>query len=205
MTLKKQFEPMKFFKLELYEKFNSPNGDEVEKARKDWQSALKTYKQRISELSQIMTPRIKQLAISQFHDADVLSFRCEESDHIRWGGIPHRFVRFCAFMLRTDDSVVSVWYLVPHLDPVVPANLAISPSQSRFWLYDEVDELPPSGQNRDIDSFTEGESAQFQHSILLSGGIEITIPFSDVFIQSVPVSRVCEDDALINLPLHGDG
>jgi len=161
---------MKFFKPELYLRYNSRDDAVADRADREWEEAIHAYKQNLNKFSQKMNHHVKDLAENLcFHDAQVLSSQ---------GYLSARplqsVVRTWFISLRSNGKIVNVLYLLW-------GEARVSTAQKKWpfsklcthWLYDEVD-------------FEPDPPFLYWHRILLSDGRVISIPFFDVLIDSFP-------------------
>lgn len=172
---------MRFFTPELYTQFNSANDEEADRADEAWEKAIHAYGLHLEKLRVEMPPRLKELADQCcFHDAELLSFREEESEPLAF-----RFPAFFPFLpiailtLRQRENLILVIYLLWNKIRQSPPREGLPfSSHKRHWLYDELD-----GDARG--------PGIYWHRILLSDGTVFEIPLFDVFIQTleIPMSK----------------
>jgi hypothetical protein len=194
---------MKFFTPELYAHLNSSDDEEFERANAEWHSALKKYRENLEALWAIMPNRTRDLATKyQFHDSQILSMHVEASDKITWSGAPSfdsRRVEFFIFSLLSEFSFVSIFYVLSKPIDSDQHKLKVFSDENVAWLYDEVRAETSFGMSpMGSPSFQMGPPAvAFAHDILLSNGMEIKIPFSEVFINSIPLSKISSDKTVV--------
>jgi hypothetical protein len=61
---------MKFFTPQLYQQFNSPNGEEADRADEQWEQALRGYQKYLSEIRDRLPSQIIKLSELDLHDAE---------------------------------------------------------------------------------------------------------------------------------------
>jgi hypothetical protein len=159
---------MKYFKPELYLRYNSRDDAVADRADREWEKAIHAYKEHLSMFSERMNDRVKDLAENlRLHDAQLMSSQGYLS------ALPLRPVfRTWVMSLRSNGKIVNLFYLLW-------GEVAVSTAQkkwpfSKLWthsLYDEVDFEPDS-------------PFLYWHRILLSDGRVSSIPFFDVFVHS---------------------
>jgi hypothetical protein len=161
---------MKYFKPELYLRYNSRDDATADRADREWEQAIQTYKKHLSKFSKEMNEHInvKELAENLcLHDAQLISSR---------GFISARpfqqAVRTWILSLRSNGNIINIVYFLW-------GEAQVSTAQNKWpfsklfthWLYDEVD-------------LEQGSPFHYWHRILLSDGSVISIPFLDVFVDS---------------------
>jgi hypothetical protein len=174
---------MRFFTPQLYQRFNSLDDAEADRANDEWEGAIQAYQQHLGSLRDRMPSQVAKLADLDLHDARILS-RAEE---IQAGGpfffhdfpIPLPISNWSAVALitvRHEGDLVSLIYCLWDRLRVRPAPDEWTFSKLKeHWLYDEVDAV----------SERRGPSSPgpFLHRILLSTGVELEIPFTTVIIH----------------------
>jgi hypothetical protein len=170
---------MKFFTLDLYHRFNSPDVDEAVRADADWEDAIVRYKNYLRTYRDDLPPGAKKLAEDvNLHDAEVLG--CEY-EYLA-SGFPSSWVKFVPqppvqgpyttgsqtgaqliIFLRAADEIHVILYSLwngtePQLCEVRRAT------QRLYWLYDEI--VPDQERPR-----------HFWHSILFSDESTLEVPF----------------------------
>jgi hypothetical protein len=200
----RQFEGMKFFTPELYAKSNSPDQDVVSSAAREWDAAMERYETHLRWVTE--DPQMKEfVASAQFHDAEVLEMREHVAERANWSvhrpetWPQDRRVRVFVICLKLDNTLSVVTYLLRRPASFVRhSDERVFPAGHRHWLYDEVqidpvwvEEIGSTMRYRELPP----PRPDFQHCILFSDGVELVVPFSDVFITTVPLSRICDDVA----------
>ncbi|MGD9713074.1 MAG: hypothetical protein AB7V46_13525 [Thermomicrobiales bacterium] len=177
---------MQFFTPQLYQRFNSPDPAEEERAYEAWEQAVLAYKQQLDSVRDRMPSQLIALSELCLHDAEVI--RREETTQAS-GPIffPHEFpfpVPFsmwsavAVITLRLDGEILCLFYsLWDHIRTrEAPDNWQFSKLREH-WLYDEVQ---VHGERR----FT-----TYIHSILLSTGVVLDIPFMSVVVHRFPIPQ----------------
>jgi hypothetical protein len=177
---------MKYFTPELYQRFNSFDVDEAERADEAWDRAEAAYKERLAKIREFMPSHVVKLSELCLHDALVVS----REEHVQPAG-ECRFIDgnypFPFLALWTAVAIVSVtlgeqvvsliFCLSDHIGMKdAPAGWRFSKLQEQ-WLYDEVDML-------------HDRNGPFVHRILLSSGVTLEIPFVSVIIHKFTVPLV---------------
>ncbi len=173
---------------------------------KEWAAASETYREYLDKLLTAMRPDLKEFALiasSQFHDAEVVLNQEQTADSIIWSPLSpddyqkDRRVRFFTICLRTNDSIANVNYILRRpLSHFKHREGVFTGSVKRFWLYDEVLIDPAWYETMRRIAVQPGEPAprpDLIHCILFSDGLELNLPFSEVFHTSVLLSAVCEE------------
>jgi len=159
---------MKYFKPELYLRYNSRDDADADRADRHWEKAIHAYTEHLRTFSKKMNDRVKDLAENLcLHDARLIS---SEGYLSALPLLPH--FRTWVISLRTNGKIVNLFYLLW-------GEVAESTAQKKWpfsklsahWLYDEVDFEPDS-------------PFLYWHRVLLSDGRVISIPFFDVFVHS---------------------
>jgi hypothetical protein len=192
---------MMFFTPELYARLNSPRSEEFDRASKEWDAALGHYREEIEFLSSRMPNRIRQLATKyRFHDSEVLSMAVEtaettsRSNGLSRSGKPGEASEYFTFTLMSELWAHFVFYVLSR--PIVRkqhVDVDVFCGEKVFWLYDEVrpdPQMPSSEITPDAHGAIVSGRSNFVHGVLLSNGLELEIPFSDVFIQAIPLPFV---------------
>jgi hypothetical protein len=150
---------MKYFTPERYLALQNPDGAAMDVADANWEQAVDHYEATLQAIGPELPGSVRQMLDGFYlHDAEVLSMG-----------------------QRDDTFVIALQLDVPPHDLLTIAYaLAAAPSINRealppqfrsarpHWLYDEVELVQDGSQNR------------YLHSILLSNGWEIQLPFLDV-------------------------
>src|SRR5579884_3214898 len=106
---------MRFFTPDLYERFNSPDDGEADRAQEEWEKALQAYRRHLDEFRDRMPSSVRKLAELCLHDAEVLS-RVEEVQPVAAlvdGAFPSPFPVWSAaavLSLQQDGQIVSLFY-----------------------------------------------------------------------------------------------
>jgi hypothetical protein len=173
---------MRFFTPELYLRFNSLRDDEAIAADAEWENAICRYKSYLESIRGKMPSQVAQLAEFCLHDAEIL-LRTERQEPIDspcafppfWPWVP--WVGVFRFAVLLDEEVLSLLYFLYDHITEKPATPGWRFSKSHeHWLYDEIEFVP-------------GNDGHFIHSVLLSSGIALSIPFSTVLITHIPIAR----------------
>lgn len=165
--------PMHFFTPELYLQGNSSNDELVDQAETAWREATAAYREYLRSVDDRLSNSVRTLAKACFHDAEVLD---AVTHHLRFPPAePLPFLRFPTFTIFVKDDrgrpaciLYLLWSDVRRHAP--PAGWPF-PSESRYWLYEELEVAP------------QRSDGWFKHKILLSTGEVLDIPFVDVFIM----------------------
>lgn len=176
---------MQFFTPELYQQFNSLDAAEAERANEAWEEALRSYKQQLDAARERMPSQIVALSELCLHDAEVIKREeiVQASGPIGSFELPFPYPlpvwsAVAVITLRLDGEILTLIYsLWDHI------RLHEAPPSWRFsklrehWLYDEVHVREQRG------------IPLYLHSILLSSGIVLDIPFSSVVIHRFPIPQ----------------
>jgi hypothetical protein len=172
---------MHFFTPQLYQQFNSHDEAEAEHANEAWEQAILAYKQSLETFRDRMPSPVLALSSLSLHDAEVLA-RAEifpPSAPLFYQDIPFPISIWSAvavISLQLDGEILSLFYCL--WDRVqshaAPESWPFS-KLGEHWLYDE------------IHAQEAGKGMFYTHSILLSTGIVLDIPFSSVVIHRFPV------------------
>ena len=172
---------MNYFTPELYQRFNSFDVEEAERADEDWDRAEAAYKERLATIRPHLPSQVARLSELCLHDTLVVS-RVEQAEPA--GGffgwpppwpLPWLWSAAAIVSVVAGEEVVSLIYcLSDHIATrEAPEGWRFSKLQEQ-WLYDEVD----------IMNDTRGP---FIHRILLSTGVTLEIPFVSVLIHRFTV------------------
>jgi hypothetical protein len=177
--LKSQEEAMKYFTPELLERFRSQDDQVASVASDEWEKRLKEYEDYLCSVRSQLPSQLR-LILERYHlhDAQVL-FAASLGET-------------CQINLRLDappQNSLLLNYELIHQPSVIQHQGNLSPNLPISWLYDEVEVL--HGRSRLFLPQT-----SFQHSILLTNGLELQIPFRhfnyfQVEKQQVFVSGIC--------------
>jgi len=172
---------MKFFTLDLYHRFNSPDVDEAVRADADWEDAIVRYKNYLQTYRDELPPGAKKLAEEvNLHDAEVLG---RDFEYLATGflsswvnvlpqppvQIPYTIVSQMpaqlVIILRVADEINVILYSL--WNGTEPKLCEDRPTPNRlYWLYDEI--VPDQERPR-----------HFWHSILFSDESTLEVPFID--------------------------
>ncbi len=182
---------MRFFTPQLYQQFNSLDAAEAERANEAWDQAILAYKQQLDSVRDHLPAQIIALSELCLHDAELI-----KREEIVQASGPVIFSEFpfpvpisvwsavAVITLRLDGEILSLFYSLWDRVRIheAPDNWRFS-KLKEHWLYDEVQ---VHGERR----FT-----TFLHSILLSTGVVLDVPFLSVVIHrfSVPQAGVLGD------------
>ena len=177
---------MKYFTAELYQRFNSFDVDEAERADEAWDKAEAAYKERLARIREHMPSQVVKLSELCLHDALVVS-RVEQAepagafdffDATHPGPLPFVWTAVAIIAVTLDEEVISLIYaLSDHIHTrEAPQGWRFSKIQEQ-WLYDEVDLM-------------DDHRGPFIHRIMLSTGITLEIPFVSVIIHRFTVPAV---------------
>ena len=166
---------MKFFKPRLYLRYNSEDNAIADRADAEWERAIRAYRKHLSTFSDRMNGRVKSVAENlTLHDAEILSLQPEIPVQ-PWFQPPYS--RGAATIsLRNAGKITHLCYLLwDEVDEAPPPKgWPFSPLRVH-WLYDEIDRAEAPWPSL------------FWHRILLSDGRVLSIPFTDVIVESFPV------------------
>ncbi len=165
---------MRFFKPGLYIRYNSDDDAIANRADREWEKTIRAYKEHLATFSDQMNEGVKHVAESLcLHDAEILSFQTDIP--VRPLFQPPFSPGAAAIWLKSDGGFVSLFYLLwdEVEESAAPERWPFSKLRVH-WLYDEIDRADAPWP------------ALFWHRILLSDGRVISIPFTDVVINSFP-------------------
>ncbi len=177
---------MEFFTPQLYQQFNSLDEAEADRANEAWEQAILAYKRQLGSLRDRLPSQLITLSELCLHDAEVVKW-----EEITQAGGPMFFPPDSPFpfplsiwsavaviTLRLDGEILSLFYcLWDHIRTrEAPDNWRFSKLREH-WLYDEV-------QIHGERSYT-----TYMHSILLSTGAVLDIPFVSVVIHRFPLPQ----------------
>jgi hypothetical protein len=177
---------MQYFTPQLYQQFNSLDEVEAERANEAWDQAILAYRQQLDSVRDRMPSQIVALSELCLHDAEVIKREeiAQASGPIGFlpdFPIPIPFTVWSAvavITLRLDGEILTLFYcLSDHIGmSEAPKNWRFSKLREH-WLYDEVQ--------------VHGERGFpiYTHSILLSTGIVLDIPFISVVIHRFPIPQ----------------
>ncbi len=157
---------MRYFTPELFARFNSPADAVADSANKAWEDATIVYRDSLARFRDGSTPQVEKLAELCLHDAELAAFARIENP-----GEP-----MAILSLRQEDRIVTLIYRL--WGDVRESSPRPDWPFSAFhihWLYDEIDA-------------TDAVDGEFVHSVLLSDGRVIEIPFASVVVHEVPLN-----------------
>jgi hypothetical protein len=159
---------MKYFTPELYRRCNSRDDGTADRAYREWEEAIKAYREQLNKISVKMNDNVKNLAEKLcFHDAQLLS------SHGHLSARPfQQAIRTWVMSLRRNGEIVNlIYFLWGEARASTGRGKWPFSDRDKHWLYDEVDPEPDS-------------PFLYWHRILLSDGSVTSIPFFDVFVDS---------------------
>jgi hypothetical protein len=164
---------MKFFKPELYIRYNSPDDAEADRADEEWEKAIGNYKIHLSKWSNFMNGSVKELAKKLcLHDAEVLSIQ-ENLPDPSYPPLFYPFPVATIFLTDNGNNTNLVYFLWDEIGESCPKGEWPFSKLRTHWLYDEID-VEQLGHYL----------PRYWHRILLSDGRVVSIPFFDVIIQT---------------------
>ena len=178
---------MKFFTLDLYHRFNSPDVDEAVQADAAWEDAIVEYRNYLQTYRDELPPGAKKLAEEvNLHDAEVLGVKFEylvTGLRSSWVNllpqapvqIPYtavsQIVAELVITLKVGDEINILLYSL--WNGTEPKLCGAGPATDRlYWLYDEI--VPEPERPR-----------HFWHNILFSDESTLEIPFIDCVYLAV--------------------
>jgi hypothetical protein len=151
---------MHYFTPDLVMRLNSPDGDIVDAATADWESAIAAYQKRLRSIRRRLPEVSRQVANLSLHDWDVIAVKAPEAKRGEGLG-PSAIVA-----ARQNNDLVVICYTPIQKVKVIDAPTAWPVSKGRVqWLYDELDAKSET-------------SKSLVHRVLLSDGTTLVIPFS---------------------------
>ncbi|WP_164104214.1 hypothetical protein [Candidatus Laterigemmans baculatus] len=152
---------MKFFTPKIYLGFNSDDPDEADKADRQWEKALGSYRKHLTEIGSQLPASVRELAETlDLHDADYLGLSLPH--------IPESEGPLAMLAMRRDATMTLLLYFLAEEPLIQPVKESWPFSHERVhWLYDEFS-VAPGGIP--------------QHEVLLSSGRIITLRFHDLQI-----------------------
>jgi hypothetical protein len=181
---------MKYFTQELLNRLNAKDQREAENASDAWEAVAAEYRSHLAKIeSQLPKPLLKLFNEHYLHDARV-AFAGQLGPHtfsviLTLDTPPH------ASLLITYGRINKVTMLSHGaLDPdrLVPYQ----------WLYDEV-EVIDEGRSGILLPF---RKKHFQHSILLTNGLEVKITFQDFAFSALPDDVIVSGAGLSRIPQY---
>ena len=166
---------MRFFKPGLYIRYNSDDDAVANRADREWEKTIRAYKEHLAAFSDQMSEGVKYVADSLcLHDAELLSFQSEIPVHPLFRPSSSPFAPGAATIwLKNEGNLVNLFYLLWEEIHESASSPRWPFSKLRVhWLYDEIDRADAPWPS------------VFWHRILLSDGRVISIPFSDVVVNS---------------------
>jgi len=181
---------MKFFKPELFIRFNSADDDEADRADEEWEAAISAYREHLDGLRDQMPSQVKILAGLCLHDAELLA--CEQKIEPFFPISPFEPFPFWSgiaiLSIRKGDEIISLIYALWDRVLEHPPEGEWPFSKLRtHWLYDEVDVSP-------------NQRGMFLHRVLLSDGTTMEIPFLSALIHTFPLQEGLERNACRRRP-----
>jgi hypothetical protein len=175
--IEKPFEPvMKFFKPELFLRFNSSDEEEADRADEEWEVAIRAYRDHLDELREHLPTGVKALVNLNLHDAEWLALD-QHAGHFysdRSEPVPFAVESGIGILsLKQGDRVISLFYLLwDGIKKYRPEDTWPFSKERPHWLFDEIDAI----------SMPDGP---FLHRILLSDGRVLEIPFVSCLIHNL--------------------
>lgn len=165
---------MKYFTAELYQRFNSLDTDEAERADEAWDRVEAAYKERLASIRNHMPSQVVELSELCLHDALVVS-RVEQAQPDGPYTVPMPWTAVAIVSVTMGPEIITLLYsLSDHvITRETPEGWRFSRLQEE-WLYDEVDMIDES-------------RGPFVHRILFSSGVTLEIPFVSVIIHRFAV------------------
>ena len=158
---------MKYFTRDLLERFGSPEDDVADAAQAEWEAAAEAYREELAATRQYFDPQLLRLLDEvRLHDAQLLLAE-------RFGDL--FFVEIVP--VRTVRPILLTYDLAPGYPAEMLGEAPRTSDAAVYWLYDELSALSP------------GLARAFTHTILLSDGREIVIPFSGFRWQELPAVK----------------
>jgi hypothetical protein len=188
---------MRFFKPELYVRFNSVDDDVADMAFQEWEAAAEQYAQSLAPVRDRLPSQIRKLTELSLHDALILSRR----EEIQAGAPPispdlltHEFpmrlllpfwTAICVVTVKDEYTIRSLIYCLR--DGVRTQTHRDWPfsKEGEHWLYDELEVLPSEGWPI--------STGGFLHRVLLSSGVELEIPFTTLFIHEFSLAKAGQE------------
>lgn len=170
-----------FFTPRLYQQFNSPDPAEEERAYEAWERAILAYKQQLDSVRDRMPPQVVALSGSCLHDAEVV--KREGIVQVTGPHCSHEFpfppwTALAVITVRLEGEILCLFYSLWDRVRVCEAPDDWQFSKLReHWLYDEVRVQGDRGVGTNV------------HSILLSTGVVLDVPFTSVVVHRVPVPQ----------------
>jgi hypothetical protein len=150
---------MRYFTRDRYLAMQKPQDDSMDAADADWDVAVDAYETQLQAIRPEMPDSVRQLLDGFYlHDARVLSM----------GQRGDSFVISVQLDVPPNDLLTIAYKLVGQAAVKKEGFPWVKDAYAANWLYDEV-ELIHDGQGK-----------HFVHSILLSNGWEIELPFGEV-------------------------
>ena len=164
---------MRFFKPGLYLRYNSDDDAIADRADREWERAIRAYKEHLATFSAQMNDGVKYVAESLcLHDAEILSFQAEIPIHPLFSSSAFS-PGAATIWLKSNEEIINLFYLLwdEVAESAAPKRWPFS-KHHVHWLYDEIDRADAPSPS------------VFWHRILLSDGRVISIPFSDVIVNA---------------------
>jgi len=176
---------MRFFTPQLYLRFNSKHDEEALAADEEWERAITQYNEHLNSLRSKMPIQVARLTETCLHDADVLLRREHQQPFMlpsrpEWSpfGALVPWYGIFALAVQQDEQVLAIFYfLADHVTEEPPIRGWMFSGGPEQWLYDEIDYRAAAG-------------GHFVHNVLLSTGVLLSIPFSNVLMERFPVTLI---------------
>jgi hypothetical protein len=172
-TEKRSERRMRFFTPNLYMRYNSDDEGIANRADGEWEKAIRAYKKHLERFSARMNERVKLVAETLcLHDAEILSFQAGIPVH-PWFQPPYS-QGAATISVKSDGTIINLFYMLWNEvdESAAPKHWPFSKLRAQ-WLYDEIDCVDQPS-----------DPSLFWHRMLLSDGRVISIPFTDVVVNS---------------------
>jgi hypothetical protein len=165
---------MRYFTPELFLKLNSSDSKTVDDAIEQWERAILAYKKGLRKLRREWPSQLESLSELSLHDWNLVTIK----------GSPAGSANSVVLGLKHNKEIVFLYYILTRKLHTIEAPAEWSTSKTRVhWLYDE---LHASGDD-------------LTHSILLSDGTVLIIPFSNCQVWPVNAGRAVSHSELVQL------
>jgi len=169
---------MKYFTPQLYQRFNSSNDEDADRANEEWEEAILAYNRQLDGIREWMPSPVRKLSELCLHDAELLSSveEMQVASIVDDGPFPFPLPFWSALAVLTAKQDGKLFTLIYSLWDDV--RIYAPPEDWRFsklrehWLYDELDQAP------------ERQRPFYLHRILLSTGRVVVIPFVSAVIHA---------------------
>jgi hypothetical protein len=181
---------MKYFTQELLNRLNSKDLGEAENASDAWESVAAEYRSHLAKIeAQLPKPLSKLFNEHYLHDARVAFAGQLGPDSfsviLTLDAPPHVSL---LLSYRRIDKVTMCSHGALDPDRLVPYQ----------WLYDEV-QVIDEGRSGLLQPF---RKKHFQHSILLTNGLEVQIAFQDFAFSVLPDEAIVSGAGLSRIPQY---